>query len=177
MCCGAGYGCVRLGIWVATRETRFFMATNIIVRSATEADAEALARLTNQLGYVADVGTTRGRVRGILGRATDLILVAEGKDGTVFGWLQAHASETLESGCRVEIVGLVVAENMRRQGIGQQLVTGAEAWGQKTGSSTVVVRSNVARTESHRFYAALGYLMVKTQAVYRKQISLHKVAR
>jgi GNAT superfamily N-acetyltransferase len=76
----------------------------------------------------------------------------------------------LESGFRVEIVGLVVAEDCRRHGVGRELVQRAEQWAAGLGAATVVVRSNTKREESHRFYPALGYAATKTQAVYRKRL-------
>jgi len=86
------------------------------------------------------------------------------------GWLQAHSSVALESGFRIEIVGLVVAENMRRQGVGRMMVKFVEAWAVSLGAGAVVVRSNVKRGAAHDFYPAIGYPNVKTQAVYRKTL-------
>lgn len=146
------------------------MPPKVIVRPATGADADALADLTRELGYLADAATTKSRIHAILGRDTDLLLVAMADDGSVCGWLQSHVSETLEAGFRAEILGLVVAEKMRRHGVGQQLVAKAEAWARNAGSARMVVRSNLTRTESHAFYTALGYERVKTQAVYSKQM-------
>lgn len=90
--------------------------------------------------------------------------------GYVVGWLQAHASESLESGYRVEIVGLIVGDGCRRRGIGRALVQQAERWASDIGSDVVVVRSNTKREEIHDFYPALGFSAAKTQEVYRKQL-------
>jgi GNAT superfamily N-acetyltransferase len=87
------------------------------------------------------------------------------------GWLQAHASHVLESGFRVEITGLIVSPEARRQGIGRALVNRAEEWACKLGAKAIVVRSNVHRVESHTFYPALGYDVSKTQTVYRKRLN------
>jgi GNAT superfamily N-acetyltransferase len=76
----------------------------------------------------------------------------------------------LESGFIVEIAGLVVAEDCRRAGAGRALVQQAERWAGARGAESLVVRSNTLRTESHRFYPALGFLLSKTQAVYGKQL-------
>lgn len=140
------------------------------IRDAAPADAESIAQLTTELGYPADAAAIAGRLARLSGQRDQLVLVAV-LDGKIAGWLQAHASEVLESGFRVEIVGLVVAEDCRRHGVGRQLVMRAEQWAAGLGAGTVVVRSNTKREESHRFYPALGYAATKTQAVYRKRLA------
>lgn len=141
-----------------------------VVREATPADADALAALSGELGYPADAGAVRGRLARILACADDRVVVAQAAGGAVCGWLQAHRSEVLESGLRVEIMGLVVAAGARRSGVGRALVADAEAWAARVRAGCVVVRSNVKRTESHLFYPSLGYEPSKTQAVYRKRL-------
>lgn len=141
-----------------------------LVRPAREADADAIAQLSATLGYPATPAEVRDRLPFMLGSVTDLILVATDSTGAVIGWLQAHASHVLESGFRVEIIGLIVASSARRQGTGRALVKEAEQWARKLGADKIVVRSNVQRSESHAFYPALGYELTKTQKVYRKKL-------
>jgi GNAT superfamily N-acetyltransferase len=139
------------------------------VRAATARDAGSIAILSGELGYPADVKTIRERLRRILARNDQRVVVAEAPDGAVCGWLQAHCSDVLGSGFRVEITGLVVSERMRRRGVGRSLVAQAETWAGEISAETLVVRSNTVRVESHSFYPALGYLPAKTQVVYRKR--------
>jgi N-acetylglutamate synthase-like GNAT family acetyltransferase len=140
------------------------------VRSARLADASAVEGLSRALGYPGTVKAVGERLRSLLGRDDQRVWVAEAPDGSVCGWLQAHRSVALESGLRVEIIGLVVSEAMRRKGVGGSLVAQAETWASEISAETVVVRSNQARVESHAFYPALGYLASKTQVVYRKRL-------
>lgn len=140
------------------------------VRLATEDDAESLARLVAELGYGAEPEAVRERIRSILASPRDVLLAASSHDGAVVGLLQAHASVAIESGPRVEIVGLVVAAAARRAGVGRLLVAAAERWAGSMGIDTVVVRSNVNRVESHAFYPALGYERTKAQHVYKKHL-------
>lgn len=139
----------------------------MIVREATPTDALAVAGLTGELGYPAELATIAQRLARLIAQPNDLLVVAV-VDGQIAGWLQAHAAEVLESGFRVEIVGLIVGTRHRRRGVGARLVARAEQWAKQRGASSVVVRSNTQRTESHQFYPALGYGHVKTQSVYRK---------
>jgi GNAT superfamily N-acetyltransferase len=142
------------------------------VRVASESDAVPISALSRELGYPAEAKTLRERLRRILARDDQRMLVAEGPHGEIWGWLQAHSSDVLESGFRVEITGLVVSENVRRQGVGRSLVAQAETWAAEISAATVVVRSNAKRVESHEFYPALGYVPSKTQVVYRKPTAI-----
>ena len=147
------------------------MSVGISVRAATEGDAEAIAPLVEELGYSADGETMRERLARLVARSDYLVAVAQFDSGEICGWIQAHSSEVLESGFRVEIVGLVTAKHMRRRGIGRLLVECAELWATRVGAQAIAVRSNVKRVESHGFYGALGYANTKTQNVYRKRIT------
>ncbi len=147
------------------------MSISVSVRPATEEDAEAIVRLVGELGYPADGRTLRERLARLMGRGDCLVMAAQTGTGEVCGWVQANCSEVLESGSRVEIVGLVTAEAMRRRGVGRMLVKCVESWAVGLRAQAVVVRSNVNRVGSHAFYAALGYTTIKTQHVYRKQLT------
>jgi GNAT superfamily N-acetyltransferase len=127
--------------------------------------------LAAELGYPAERDVFACRLKTVLALSDDhLLLVAEAHDAHVCGWIQAHAADFLESGRRVDIVGLVVSRTMRRRGIARSLVAHVEAWAKRIGTDVIGVRSNVQRTESHLFYPALGYRAVKTQIAYRKEI-------
>jgi ribosomal protein S18 acetylase RimI-like enzyme len=139
------------------------------VRQASLSDADEIARLTGELGYGDDSSAIRGRLQRILLRSDHIVFVAVAT-GKVAGWLQAQVTESLESGHRVEIMGLIVGGGHRRLGIGRALVGHAERWARGLGLHVLVVRSNVTRLESHDFYPAIGFNVAKTQAVYRKHL-------
>ena len=108
------------------------------------------------------------RLQRIIPREDQRVFIAEDDQDRVCGWLTANSFNTLASGFRVQITGLVVADTHRRQGVGRLLIARAEAWAKEIGAEAVVVFSNVKRIESHAFYPALGYTNTKTEAVYRK---------
>jgi GNAT superfamily N-acetyltransferase len=143
---------------------------NPSIRNAILEDALALADLASELGYPTTPEVMRNRLRAILGKNDHLVLVATNDNGAVHGWVQAHAADFLESGLRVDIVGLIVAQRARRTGLGRLLVKEVEHWARALGSDVVAVRSNVERFESHLFYPAIGYTNVKTQVSYRKRL-------
>ena len=146
------------------------MTGEVIVRPAAIGDAHEIAHLSGQLGYPVAGEAMAHRLKSALARNDQLLLVAE-IGGKVGGWLQAQSAEIIESGFRVEIVGLIVDENMRRRRAGRRLVQEIERWAASLGAQTVVVRTNVSRAESHIFYGALGYRHTKTQHVYRKVLN------
>lgn len=141
------------------------------VRAARAEDADEIARLSGELGYPVSAAVMRSRLSTVLASASDMVRVCEDGDGAVIGWLQARAASTVESGLRVEIQGLVVAGIARRAGVGRALVAEAERWARARSADTLVVRSNVRRAESHRFYPAVGFSLVKTQHVYGKRLA------
>jgi GNAT superfamily N-acetyltransferase len=141
----------------------------IKIRPARLEDASFIAALARELGYPVEGGAVRERLQWILARDDQRVVVAELPDGSVCAWLQAHSSHALVSGLRVEIVGLVVSEGMRRRGVGRSLVAQAEVWAAEISADTVDVRSNAKRVESHSFYPSLGFLPAKTQIAYRKR--------
>jgi len=88
-----------------------------------------------------------------------------------------HVPHQVDAGLRREIRAQqrrerhgarVRAHDRDRRAPQVRLVERAEQWAQELGAQTLVVRSNTQRTESHRFYPALGFSNTKTQAVYRK---------
>lgn len=140
------------------------------IRRATLADAAAIARLSDTLGYPADAGAIRERLERLLPRADSVVYAADLPGQGVVGWLHAAEVELLESGRRCEIPGLVVDPGHRRHGAGRLLVDAAERWARERGFDEVGVRSNVVRAESHPFYERLGYTRAKTQHAYRKPL-------
>jgi GNAT superfamily N-acetyltransferase len=140
------------------------------LRPVTRGDAGAVAALSSQLGYPVSAEAIAARLERLLGQDDQLVLAAIAEDGGLVGWIHAADQDLVESERRCEILGLVVDGRRRRGGIGGRLVAEAERWATSRGLRQMSVRSNVAREESHPFYAALGYGRVKTQQVYRKAI-------
>jgi len=145
------------------------------LREAEPEDAAAVAELALQLGYPVEAPVMRERLEVLKLRKDHLVLVAV-VDEAIGGWLHAQATEALESGFRVEVIGLVVAERFRRRGVGRRLMTAAETWAVAQGAPVLVVRSNTKRTESHIFYPSLGFAVNKTQTVYHKRLPRREAA-
>jgi GNAT superfamily N-acetyltransferase len=139
------------------------------LRNARLDDAAEIARLAGELGYPSTTQDIAARLTVLLPQSRHHVVVAQGDDG-LLGWIAVERRLTLESGERIEIVGLVVITVARRSGIGQALVADAERWALAQGFDSIAVRSNVERAESHPFYERLGYVRRKTQHAYIKPL-------
>ena len=146
------------------------MDTAVSVRTARLSDAEAIARLTVQLGYEVSGATAADRLSRLLVQTGQRFLVAE-VEGRLAGWAHAIVWEFFETGRFVVIGGLVVDRSLRRRGIGRALLDGVEAWAVEQGCSVVRLWSSVARTEAHRFYEQLGYANIKSQYSFVKSVA------
>jgi ribosomal protein S18 acetylase RimI-like enzyme len=140
------------------------------IRLATPGDAEILALLTGQLGYTSSPEQVRQRLEQTVQDPDNAVLVAEGEDGQVIGWVQVYRRELLIDDRHAELGGLVVAEGRRGQRVGQLLMEEVERWAHARGCKAVYVRSNVIRERAHRFYERIGYEVIKTQRAFRKSL-------
>ena len=151
------------------------LQTSFTIRPARIEDAEALADLSSQLGYPSSPDDVRRRLVPLLGQAGHLIFVAEAKGlGThphCLGWIHGFVKHTIEADSAVELGGLVVDEAWRGQGVGRLLIDAVERWARSVECGTVTVRCNAIRERAHVFYQNLGYSVVKTQRVFRKNIA------
>jgi len=147
------------------------MCDPVLVRPALRNDVVRLASLSETLGYPNRTSDLAPRLARLLASSKDVLLVAE-QAGVVVAWIHGAEQELLEIGRRCEILGLVVDPACRRKGIGRRLLAAVESWAQGRGLPEVSLRSGVARVESHPFYEQCGYARIKSQHVYRKQLSI-----
>ena len=132
------------------------------IRSATEQDAPAAARLMAQLAE-----QTRGdidpgvedRLRAMLELPHQYaIFVAGDEEDQVVGLLSASQRWTLwHTGPCAIIEELVVDEGARRQGIGRALIQAALDWARAQGCSEVEVSTDRDNTDAQAFYNRLGF--------------------
>ena len=137
----------------------------------TTGDSDAVALLADQLGYPSTRAEIERRFQAIEGDPDSRLLVAEGPDAAVLGWIHVFGNHLLESEGEAEVGGLVVDSRARGQGIGKRLMEAAEAWARGRGYTKVCVRSNTIRLETHKFYQHLGYSILKSQYKFRKPLS------
>ncbi len=151
------------------------MTIAVRLRVMTAGDVGEAADLCTQLGYP----STRDEVAERFGRldpASERVIVAVDSDDTVIGWIHVAEIHSLLLSATGDIAGLVVDERHRGRRIGEALVAAAEAWAAERGLQRVDVRSNVIRTDAHRFYERLAYRRYKTSFVFRREIGLRQPA-
>ncbi len=145
------------------------VTSSILIRAPRLTDADLLVGLTAELGYAATAAQLQARLAALAPRDLHFVRVAEAA-GQLLGWVHAERRLNLESGERIELVGLVVSSTTKRSGVGRLLVQSVEDWARIQGVLQLVVRSNLVRIESHLFYPALGFQVSKAQQVYAKTL-------
>jgi N-acetylglutamate synthase-like GNAT family acetyltransferase len=143
------------------------------IRQARVDDASEMARLADELGYQMTPAEMHHRLRVLLSNEQHHIAVAT-SDAVLLGWVHVEHRFSVDGGDRGELMGLVVDSSARRLGVGRELVAVAENWVLTRGVSSLTVRSNVLRKDSHPFYESLGYSRDKTQHVYSKVVTLNQ---
>jgi GNAT superfamily N-acetyltransferase len=146
----------------------------ILIRAAKEADIERLAVLCGQLGYPASAGQVRQRLDELLQVEDHAVLVAEGPDGQVIGWVHVFVRQLLVVDRHAELGGLVVDEGHRGRGVGRLLMETAEDWASARGCEALYMRSKVVREQAHRFYEGIGYDLIKRSCVFLKELGRGK---
>ena len=68
------------------------------------------------------------------------------------------------------ILGIAVAADFRRQGIGSALLKRAEKWARENGAGSMRLNSGESRKKAHEFYRALGYIDDKKQLLFIKEL-------
>jgi len=140
----------------------------ITIRLAKLDDAEALAKLADQLGYPSTVEQVRRRFEALAEKSDENAVFIAEANGKILGWVHVHLYSLLVDDPETEIGGLVVDEAVRGQRIGELLMQATEAWTLEKGCSSVYLRSNVIRTRAHEFYKRIGYTIIKSQYAFRK---------
>jgi GNAT superfamily N-acetyltransferase len=141
----------------------------VTLRVARLADAQAFACLATQLGYPSSAEQVEERLARVVDDPKHLVLAAV-LAGRVVGWAHAYVCCLVETGTFTELGGLVVDESCRGKGVGGRLLARVEEWARAQGCSAVSLRSNVIRTEAHKFYTTRGYDQIKTQYCLRKRL-------
>lgn len=139
------------------------------VRKANENDAPAICKIcADDLGYECSEDYVLNRLKNLDARC-EAVFVAE-IEGAVAGFVHAEKYELLYFEPMVNILGLAVSSERRRQGLGKALISSAENWGKELGIKIVRLNSGHARKDAHEFYRAMGFDDEKLQIRFIKKI-------
>jgi GNAT superfamily N-acetyltransferase len=133
-------------------------------------DMAQVTELAIQLGYPnshKDLETRFARIRG----HRDYALFVARLQAGIVGWVQVHIEPlSLLADGKAEVGALVVDEKHRGQKIGRALLQQAEIWARENGASLMRLRSNLKRTDAHRFYQREGYEISKSSHIFTKKL-------
>jgi GNAT superfamily N-acetyltransferase len=168
-------------LWAEGKSAMSEMKFTIDVMSPK--DLAGVCALAGQLGYPNSIKDIESRFAELHSEFTSesreargarhALFVARDRDGRVVGWIHIGAEPvSLLVGPRCEIAALVVEEGSRSLGIGKALVARAEKWARENHFPLIRVRSNLRRTDAHRFYQREGYALAKTSNVFTKPLEV-----
>lgn len=144
--------------------------SDCVIRQAIARDANAIAQLSQQLGYPTTTAAVLYRLEQMQSLKNYAVFVAEIPNIGVVGWIHAHLYLLLQTNLHAEIGGLVVDENYRDRGLGRQLLLQIEQWASQQGCENVYLRSNIIRKQAHVFYKKMGYSSIKTSLTFHKRL-------
>ena len=128
----------------------------ITLRTATEADAEAIASLLTDEGYPSGPSDIVERLSRYASEHSQVIVADS--DGDVLGFIALHALPRFEQSDRViRIMALVVGAGERDRGIGHLLMAEAERIGREIGAAFSEVTAGHHRADARHLYESLGY--------------------
>lgn len=110
----------------------------------------------------------RAKIEIIIEKTKDIIFVYE-QNTEVIGYIHGSPYELLFSDSLVNVLGFVVKECYRNQGIGSIMIDHLEQWGKHNGFSGIKLLSHPSRIHAHRFYERRGYMFTKDQKNYIKK--------
>lgn len=127
-----------------------------LIRNARPADAPAIARLLDQLGYPCPPAEVPQRLERFAGGRHSEVLVAE-LEGEVIGLATVHLLTVLNRSRDVAwLTALVIDEKARGQGIGRLMVESVEAFARAAGCERLSVTTQEHRDDAHAFYLRVG---------------------
>jgi GNAT superfamily N-acetyltransferase len=126
------------------------------IRDATPVDAQAMARLLDQLGYPTGSADMPGRMDRFANGGRAAILLAE-RNGQVIGLATAHILAVINRPRDVAwLTALVVDNDARGGGVGRALVRAVEAFAKAAGCERLSVTTHEDRQGARSFYLKIG---------------------
>lgn len=89
----------------------------------------------------------------------------------LIGYAHFTMERSLSQEDSVELVDIIVAPELRRQGVGRTLMTAAETWAFQSERARLSLKANVVRSDVLAFLAALGYEPSSTYQEYARDLA------
>ena len=143
------------------------------IRQATASDIPAMNELFQKdLGYAECTLEIVEKQFAGLDNSREAVFVAEAEDDSshIAGVIHVEKYNVLYFPTMANILGIAVAADFRRQGIGSALLKRAEEWARKNGACSMRLNSGESRKQAHEFYRAQGYTDDKKQLRFIKEL-------
>ena len=141
----------------------------MVIRKAVISDATDICHISSRdLGYECEERFVRERLEN-LDADREVVFVAE-TESNVIGYVHAEVYSLLYWAPMVNILGLAVSSDCRRQGAGKALMQQVEAWAKEKGIEEIRLNSGGTRKEAHEFYRAIGFDDEKVQIRFLKEV-------
>ncbi|MET3212127.1 UNVERIFIED_CONTAM: GNAT superfamily N-acetyltransferase [Paenibacillus sp. PvR008] len=118
--------------------------------------------------YIFSEEKVKEKIEIITKKTKDMIFVCE-ENNEVIGYIHGSPYELLFSDSLVNVLGFVVKEKYRNQGVGSMLIERLEQWGKSHGFSGIKLLSHASRIHAHSFYEQRGYIFTKDQKNFIKK--------
>jgi|SRR5207248_2258693 len=140
-------------------------SADLVVRSATDADALGMSFLLEDLGHPIEPARIVEKLADLRDSPLDRVWVVEvpakpvvSEGHALAGLLGFHAIPLLHTAGRLgRITALVVHPRLRGMGVGRRLVDVAEQFARGINCERLEVTSGEQRHDAHRFYTTLGF--------------------
>lgn len=130
--------------------------TELTIRRAAAADADAIAGLLEQLGYPTESRDVPGRLERLAADPRIAVLLAE-RDARVVGLATVHVLSVVNRRRDVALLtALVVEESARGSGVGRSLVNAVEDFARRANCERLSVTTQENRRDAHAFYDRVG---------------------
>ena len=143
------------------------------VREYREADWPEWLRMSLALFPEESADDLASGMREHLAREDAAVFVAERDDGSIAGFVEAGARPYAD-GCVTSPVGYVEAwyvdPDMRRRGVGRDLLAAAESWARGRGYHEMASDARLDNDVSHVAHRRAGYAEVDRVVQYRKAL-------
>jgi len=137
----------------------------IVTRQADIHDLDSIRDLSAQWGYASSNQKICENLIEILDQQDHLVLVILSGQ-KVIGWIHGMYIRSVVLDPFIEIAGLVIDQDFRRQGMGKILIEQITVWSKFKNCNRIRVRTNTVRTEAQAFYISMGFTEIKEQKVY-----------
>lgn len=130
------------------------------IRKCNMNDLESVTALLREFGYPTTLSVMKERLESMENNGLECTLVAE-LNNEVVGMigLRQVISYYKQADCITEITALIVAEELRGNGLGKRLVAAGEEWARAQGCCSLFLRSGnrAERAPARAFYRHIGF--------------------